>query len=181
MIVVNFFGGPCIGKSVIATDYFSYLKKQHKNAELVTEYAKDMVYEGRDNILQDQLYVLAKQNRKLSRLLPKGIDYAVVDSPLILSSIYYQLNGGNSPLFIALVREIFDSYTNVNFLLERDMDLPYSGVGRIQQNIEHALKIDVLIRSFLLDNVVPFIPIKVTACDFKELDVYVDYAKDEVV
>ena len=63
------------------------MKLEGLNVELVTEYAKDMTWEGRGNILEDQLYMLAKQNRRLSRLQDK-VDFAMTDSPLFLGLAY---------------------------------------------------------------------------------------------
>lgn len=45
MLVVNPFGIPGAGKSAGAAYVFSKLKMKGVNAELVTEYAKDMVWE----------------------------------------------------------------------------------------------------------------------------------------
>jgi ATP:corrinoid adenosyltransferase len=67
MKVINIFAGPCAGKSTTAAGLFYLMKVSGYNVELVTEYAKDMTWEGRHNILGDQLYILAKQNRRLER------------------------------------------------------------------------------------------------------------------
>lgn len=167
MKVINFFGGPGIGKSTIAADFFVHLKKQHKEVELVTEYAKDMVYEERHNILQDQLYILAKQNRKLLRLIPKGIEYAITDSPIILGYIYYRKHGGTSPNLLAMIEEVFKSYNNINFYLERHPTVEYKGIGRIQQTKEQAVEIDNEIKKLLFDLNISFIPLSVQdySCD----------------
>lgn len=45
MIVVNLFGVPSAGKSSGAAYIFSKLKMEGINAELVTEFAKDKVWE----------------------------------------------------------------------------------------------------------------------------------------
>jgi adenylate kinase family enzyme len=65
MKVINLFGGPGSGKSTLAAGLFERMKIQGLSVELVTEYAKDMVWERRGNILDDQLYILAKQHRRL--------------------------------------------------------------------------------------------------------------------
>lgn len=172
MKVINFFGGPGIGKSTIAADFFTFLKKKHFEVELVTEYAKDLVYEDRHNILQDQLYILAKQNRRLLRLVPKNIEFAVTDSPIIMALIYYRLYGGNSSNLENMVEEVFKSYDNINFYLERDISLEYKTIGRVQQTIEEALAIDKQIKKLLFEFSIPFIPIKVKDYDLKELENY---------
>ena len=45
MKVINIFGGPGTGKSVTAAKLFAELKIQNKNCELITEYAKELVYD----------------------------------------------------------------------------------------------------------------------------------------
>ena len=46
MLVVNLFGAPGAGKSTGAAYIFSQLKMAGINAELVTEFAKDKVWES---------------------------------------------------------------------------------------------------------------------------------------
>ena len=45
MKVINFYGGPGTGKSVQAAATYCALKKQGLNCELVTEYAKDKLWD----------------------------------------------------------------------------------------------------------------------------------------
>ena len=67
MILINLFGGPGIGKTVLSADLFSILSKLGHNTELILEYAKSCYYENRMNILkEDQLYLLAKQHRSIA-------------------------------------------------------------------------------------------------------------------
>ena len=87
--VINIFGGPGVGKSRTAAALFVALKDKHIHVELVTEYAKQITYEKRFNVLGDQLYILAKQNRKLEPL--RGIvDYIISDSPLPTGLLYME-------------------------------------------------------------------------------------------
>lgn len=131
MMVINFFGAPSSGKSTTSAGLFSYMKLRQINVELVTEVAKDLVWEQRKQCLLDQMYVLGLQNHRLERLRDK-VDWAIVDSPLLLSLIYqpegYYVN------FKPLVIELFNSYDNVNIFLNRVK--PYSEVGRTQTEKE---------------------------------------------
>lgn len=45
--IINLWAGPGSGKSTIAAYVFSKLKMKNINCELVTEYAKQLVYSGR--------------------------------------------------------------------------------------------------------------------------------------
>lgn len=136
MKVINFIAGPGAGKSTVAAGLFHVMKRAGDNVELVSEYAKDMTWEERGNILLDQMYILAKQNRRLKRLEGK-VAYTITDSPLILGMIYaapsYYQN------FLPLVREVYDSYDNELFMIERTK--AYKKVGR-NQTKEEAIEID---------------------------------------
>lgn len=132
MKVLNLFGGPGTGKSTTASDVFAEMKWNNKNAELVNEYAKEATWEGRHRILQDQLYVIAKQNRKLQRINGQ-VDWAVSDSPLIMS-IPYTRPDYLPNHYRNFVKELWDSYENVNIFLVREK--PYHAVGRSQTEAE---------------------------------------------
>ncbi len=148
MKVINLFGGPGIGKSTLAAELFVSLKKSHVSVELVTEYAKDLVYEKRHNILDDQLYIFAKQNRRLRRLEEYGVEYAITDSPLLLSVFYEYFHKGQiSPFFLNLGLEIFGRYKNINFILNR-LDCDYKTEGRLE-TFDQALQVDSKIKTFL--------------------------------
>jgi hypothetical protein len=137
--VINLFAGPGAGKSTTAAGLFHELKCRDIKCELVTEYAKDMTYEKRQNILSDQLYILAKQNRRLSRLVGH-VDYIITDSPLLLGLAY--VPGDYYSSFEPLVTEIFESYDNQNIVLLRRKK--YQAYGR-NQTEEQAIEKDNLI------------------------------------
>lgn len=144
MKVINLFGGPGCGKSTLAAEIFVMLKKQQKEVEYVTEYAKELCWEERQNILDDQLYVLAKQNRKIARLQNKGLEYVVTDSPILLGELYYK---GTSKLLPELIFEIFNQYDNINYLVCRP-NVPYKSIGR-QQTLKQACIIDTRVLELL--------------------------------
>lgn len=60
MIVVNLFGTPGSGKSTGAAYIFSQLKMAGINAELVTEFAKDKVWENNEEVFKNQAYMFGK-------------------------------------------------------------------------------------------------------------------------
>ena len=132
MLVVNLFGAPGAGKSTGAAYIFSQLKMLGVNAELVTEFAKDKVWENNTEVLSNQTYVFGKQHFRISRCANK-VDVIVTDSPLLLSAIYNrsELLGED---FNNLVAKIFKSYNSVNYFIERSK--PYNPVGRLQTEQE---------------------------------------------
>jgi hypothetical protein len=146
MKVINLFGGPGVGKSTAAAGLFYEMKKAQLNVELVTEYAKDAVWEKRWNILDDQLYILAKQHRRISRLKDSGIEWVITDSPIPLGLVYLKEGTlGNS--FPSLVMEVFNQYDNHNFLLQRYFD--YNPVGRNQKDENEARIFDAKLAGLL--------------------------------
>jgi hypothetical protein len=161
-IVVNIFAGPGAGKSVLASDLFSALKKEHYHTEIISEYAKELTWEERINILtSDQFYIFAKQHRRLLRIKDK-IDIAICESPLIMSMMYYneKLELIDKKLYDAVVFDAHNKYPNLNFFLERDIDLPYQQIGR-NQTLEEALIIDESIKNMLKSNKIQYTNLKV--------------------
>ena len=131
-IIVNLFGAPGAGKSTGAAYIFSKIKMAGVNAELVTEFAKDKVWEESKEVFNNQIYIFGKQSFKISRVMNK-VDVIITDSPIILSSFY------NSDEMIqeeldALVMKTFNSYNNMNYFIERVK--PYQGKGRFQTEEE---------------------------------------------
>ena len=61
MILINLFGAPGAGKSTGAAYIFSQLKMRGVNVELVTEFAKDKVWEKSVEVFNNQAYIFGKQ------------------------------------------------------------------------------------------------------------------------
>lgn len=132
MILVNLFGAPGAGKSTGAAYVFSKLKMAGINAELVTEFAKDKVWEESKAVFDNQAYIFGKQYFRISRCYDK-VDVIVTDSPLLLS-ILYNNDIVLGETFNALVRRVFGSFNNLNYLLTRVKD--YNPAGRFQTEQE---------------------------------------------
>ena len=151
--IINLYGGPGVGKSTIAAGLFFLMKTEKYNVEFVTEYAKELIYEGRYNVLeQDQLYVFAKQHRKILRL-KDSVDYIISDSPLLLSSVYSAINPYNvfdHSIFKTLVFNINDQYKNIDILLLRNPGYKYKQEGRFQ-DLEGVMFIDREIKEIIKD------------------------------
>ena len=141
--VLNVFGGPGAGKSTTAAGLFFEMKKRQIEVELVTEYAKDMTWEKRHNVLSDQLYILAKQNRRVQRLAGQ-VEWVITDSPLLLGTVYQTPDYFST--FESFAMEVFNSYDNYNFLIGRDF--AYQAAGR-NQTADEAVEVDDLIKNML--------------------------------
>lgn len=132
MTVINLFGVPSSGKSTYAAYIFSALKSKGVSVELVTEFAKDMVWEGNEEAFKNYAYVFGQQSFRLSRCKDK-VDVIITDSPLPLS-IFYNEDAVLGESFNETVMNVFNSYENLNYFLNRTT--PYSSVGRFQTEEE---------------------------------------------
>ena len=132
MILVNLYGGPGSGKSTGAAYIFSKLKMAGVNAELVTEFAKDKVWEESKAVFENQAYIFGKQYFRISRCANK-VDVVVTDSPLLLSIIYNKDEVlGES--FNNVVANVADSFASLDYIIKRVK--PYNPIGRFQTESE---------------------------------------------
>lgn len=132
-IVVNLIAPPSSGKSTIAAGVFAKLKWMGADCELVSEFAKELVWEERHETFKDELYIFAKQNHRLFRVNGK-VDVVVTDRPIILSAFYNHKYGDDSAVFEDMVLHTHDKYNNLNFFIERAK--PYNPNGRNQTEEE---------------------------------------------
>lgn len=132
MVVVNLFASPGSGKSTLAAYTFAKLKMLGVNCELVTEFAKDKVWENNTTALSNQLYVFAKQYYRVDRCAGK-VDVVITDSPLALSPMYNKDKDIDEPLK-CLALKIANKYNNLNYFLKRIKK--YNPVGRLQTEAE---------------------------------------------
>jgi tRNA uridine 5-carbamoylmethylation protein Kti12 len=127
MELINLYGGPCAGKSTAAARIFSFFKGQHLKTELVGEFAKELIYQGNEIQLVNQVYIMGSQYRKQKDLQRFGIDIAVSDSPLGLQLVYCQ----NKPYYneiSALVNKLNEEFENTDIFIRRAC--PYQTYGR---------------------------------------------------
>jgi nicotinamide riboside kinase len=128
-IVINLIGSPGTGKSTIASELFAKMKWGGYDVELVSEYAKELVWEERTETIKNEVYLFGKQHHRMFRLLGK-VKYIITDRPLILSNLYNDVYGDKSPEFSNLVLHEVNKMKNMNILLERVK--PYVNKGRNQ-------------------------------------------------
>lgn len=121
--VINLFAGPGAGKSTMAAGLFFKMKSADYKVELVTEYAKELVYDGAHRMLDCQMHVCNEQNKRQRRLVGK-VDWIITDSPLLLATVHgkYDLDA------VAFAYENFGLYDNINVFVNRVK--PYRTYGR---------------------------------------------------
>ncbi len=153
--VINLFAGPGAGKSTTRAGLFNLMKLAGINTEEVTEFAKDVTWDENQTLLADQLFVLANQNRRLFRLANK-VEWAVSDSPILLS-INYKTPEYLPKTFADLVFELWATYDNYNFFIERSK--PYNPIGR-NQTAEEAAEIDRKIVNMLDEHSIKYMTVK---------------------
>lgn len=151
MLLINLFGGPGAGKSTGAAYIFSQLKMAGVNAELVTEFAKDKVWEGNKEVFKNQAYIFGKQYFKISRCADK-VDVIITDSPLLLSIVYND-NPVLGDSFNETVKNVFSSFNSMNYILSREKE--YNPIGRNQTESE-AKEVDVQVRAMLDEEKIPY-------------------------
>lgn len=170
-IVVNLYGQPSCGKSTGAAYIFSQLKMRGIDTELVTETAKDIVWEHNDTALTNQLYILGLHSQRFWRLRNQ-VRVIVTDSPILLTEIY------NSEKCVNDTAEAFSSlFENLNFFVKRVKK--YNPNGRLQTEIE-ANNIGTRIESMLIEKNTPYEIIKGNQKGYdKAVQLIVDYIDRE--
>jgi hypothetical protein len=136
------YGGPGVGKSVLAAHLYADLK-----IELVREFVKDWAYEGRNPDAYDQVYLFAKQLQVEHRLAKAGVKAIVTDSPLMLTCVYTDLlNLSLAGGLLDIVKHFELQHVTLNFFVCRK--LPYNHSGRFQSK-EEAIVLDTCIKRWL--------------------------------
>lgn len=151
MVCVNLFGAPGSGKSTCAAYTFAKLKMLGVNCELVTEFAKDKVWEDNKTALHNQVYVFAKQYYRLARCADK-VDVVITDSPLALSPFYNTDKDIHEPLKL-LAYKLSQKYNNLNYFLRRIKK--YNPVGRLETEEESNQKA-IGLKNMLCEYQIPF-------------------------
>ena len=145
--IISMFGAPGAGKSTLASYCFAKLKMMGINCELVTEFAKDKVWEKNNEALSNQIYIFAKQYYRITRCAGK-VDVIITDSPLFLSPFYNKDPDIDEPLK-ELVAKIVAKYDNLNYFLRRVKK--YNPIGRLQteaESNEYGIHIKTMMKSF---------------------------------
>lgn len=122
-LVINCLGGPGAGKTTAAWHMASELKKKGYVVEYVPEYAKELVWDNRMDMLsgnmETQRAVLDEQERRIARLVGK-VQFVVTDSPILLNALYLQNRSPEQKeKYENMVAERFNRYNNFNMFVNR--------------------------------------------------------------
>ena len=148
-MVVNCYAGPGAGKTTCAWEVASQLKKKGINTEYVSEYAKELVWEGKYDVLENQEHLFAEQAKRLERLRGK-VEVIVTDSPILMSHIYGR---NNSTDFTMRIDDEYKKYYNFNLFIKRGDT--FQQAGRIQ-NLEESKVLDRKIMNMLKEKNIYF-------------------------
>lgn len=148
--VIDLFGGPGIGKSVMAAYLYAVMSWRGLSVELIREYIKTWAWREHAIGEWDEPYILGKQLRYESMVYGK-VKWAVADRPLAMSNVYSILTGDASIKLMVdtlLKRQASRNVKHVNFMLKRVHK--YQKQGRFHSE-EEALMIDDLCRKVIPD------------------------------
>lgn len=162
--VLNLMGGPGVGKSILASDIFSALKRNYVKCEVSPEYIKKKLREQATKVVQNQIYIFGKQQFQLYTL-KDGVDVIITDSPIIFSAIY---DNTNCPELKALIMKEFGKYKNLNYYIERDPNVKYEQEGRYQ-DAQGAMLVDDKVRKFIDENNISYTVLKGIGADSLEI------------
>ena len=154
---INFIAGPSVGKSVMTSLVFAKLKMKGFNAEIVPEYAKQLVWTEEFELLNNQYHVSYYQN-KLLKALDGKTDLIITDGCLLHGLVYNMINPDNTSdkdKTKTAILNWFNSSNNINIYLERNPKILYEDAGRIQ-NENEAIHIDNLLKFQLFDNKIDY-------------------------
>ncbi len=158
--LITFIGAPSSGKSTLATDVHTELKKLGKNSIFIAEVATDYIAEyGVPNTPLDQLVIFYKQLNKETMYIGSK-EFVVCDSSGILNYFYFRNLFGNklSNKDIAIVnhmqKEILKTINQWDHVFYVPPILENVEDGIRYQNSEQIMKLDNWIKSYLeLENI----------------------------
>ena len=168
-LVVNLYGGPGAGKTTAAWELAAELKRQGVVTEYVPEYAKELVWDGRLDLLdgsaEHQRAILREQQRRIERLVGK-VEVIVTDSPVLLSVFYRKNRDPSLELEALKAHKSIPSHSI--FVMRKGQ---FEQEGRIH-NEEQSKALDRWMWDYLNRMDIPF-----CIYDREKLDKHVEYIK----
>ena len=154
-LVVNLIGGPGTGKSILASEIFSNLKRNNVTCDVAWEYIKRKLREKALKVVQSQLYLFGKQQFQLFSMKDE-VEVVITDAPLLLFSYYDKTR---CPFLKKMVLNEYNKYNNLLYFIERDLSVDYETEGRYQ-DLEGAKQVDSELKAFLDENKIEYKIIK---------------------
>ncbi len=177
-IIISLVGGPGTGKSLYSTYLFTMLKINGKNVEFVQEFAKDLVWRKKFEILRNQHIVSYHQYKSLKGA-SKYVDAVITDGSLIHNHYYNRytdINYSNIELTEERIDKFINKFENIVIYLARNPKYPYQQEGRYQTEDE-AKEIDDRMKSILEEKGIKYIEIM---ADMDNTDKMLNYILEEM-
>jgi len=163
---INFFGGPGVGKSTLASRLFTMWSQLGHSATLIPEIVKQLVYARTPPQGWDYTLTFAQQLYAEYTPLNYGVQRIVTDSPLLLQVIYAQHHGCTVANPLARICDQFEEeYPSVNFLIERHF--PFQTEGRFQATEGEAIEMDGIIEALMKCYCIPYTRINPNITDLQ--------------
>lgn len=169
--IINIYGGPGVGKSTAAAYIFAKLKMSGIHAELVTEYAKDKIWEECESALKCEYYINGMQAYRIARVFGK-VEVIVTDSPILLGAIY----AGEKDAHIRTASIIEDAKYKDRFDVVLKRDFTYESEGR-KETEDKAITIDSKVIEILEETHTMYNKIH---CNEVAFNAIVEIAKEQV-
>lgn len=152
-LVINLFAGPGAGKTTCAWEIASQLKKMNYIVEYVPEYAKELVWDEKrellDGSLEHQKMLLNEQQHRVKRLIGK-VDFVVTDAPSLINLNF--LKETDSQKIDAYKMDVLSEFNqNHNFNLFIQRGNHYEQEGRVH-TLKQSLELDDSLQKILKEN-----------------------------
>ena len=179
-VLLNFLGQPSSGKTSIGAAVFAHLKALGVETEFVSEYAKQLCWEGRSISPFDQYAIFGYEAHQQSVLFNK-VKVLIADSPVMLTAFYQYFYNKKNTLqqpchdFYEMAEKDYNVKV-INFFLNRQKK--YNPNGRYQTEAE-AEEVCRLLRMWL--NFEGFKYTELNCPDEERLDKVMEVLKNEGV
>lgn len=163
--LVGFLGGPCTGKTTLATAVFNALTEQGQNIAWASEFVTDDIQLNGpphlDYYIYEQYRFLFHQSRREENAL-KEAPLVLTDSPLLIGYAYTLLEKekavkGRQKHFIREVEALFardkHRYEQL-YLLQREAGFEDNGIRFHSE--EESVAFDAFLKNMLLEHKIPF-------------------------
>jgi hypothetical protein len=145
--IIQTWGGPGIGKTTLTALTYAHMKMsgKFKGIEMVGEYAKQLVVQGKSDLLQNQPLVTSGQ-QKLYQPFVGHVPFIITDSPLSLGLVYASEKYTDE---IGATVDEFEKKVNlINILIKRNQNFDFEQFGRAH-TLEQSLELDNQIECFV--------------------------------